>query len=370
MRVSRFPAVLLTLGLLATAPAAGATSIASAADAKAAGGINALVKAAKAEKSLRVIGLAPGWANYGAITKAFTKKYGITVVSVSPDASSGEALSAVRTLKGKATQPDVVELGGAAALQGQREGLFAPYRVTAWKDLPTNAKATDASWYRSFCGAMSIGFDANRVTVAPTTLAGLANSGNRIALGGSPLTSQSALSAIVASGIANGGSVYSPSKGLRLIAGWQRSGLFTGTTATAATVKSGETPIVIDWEYSQRAIAAATAGTAVNWRYLVPSDVALGGCYAQAISKTAPHPAAARLWQEFLFSAEGQNLLLAGGVRPVRMATLTASGAIDKTAAAQLPALPADKAFVVPTVEQYLMAQDTVALGWSLLNQL
>ena len=34
----------------------------------------------------------------------------------------------------------------------------------------------------------------------------------------------------------------------------------------------------------------------------------MAGYYYQAINKDAPHPAAARLWQEFLYSDEGQNL--------------------------------------------------------------
>ena len=369
MRVPRTPVIVLALALLAVTPAA-AASVSTAKDAQGAGGMSALVKAAKAEKTLRVIALAPGWANYGAITKAFTKKYGITITSITPDASSADALATLRSTKGKVNQPDVVELGTASMLQAQSEGLLAPYRVSAWKDLPASTKAADATWYRDFCGVMSIGYDANRVTNAPTTLAGLANSANRIGIVGPPSTSQSALSTVIAAGIANGGSVYTPSKGVRLFSTWQKAGLLNTPAASVATVKSGETPIVLDWEYSQRAIAAATAGTAVNWRYIVPADAVVGICYSQGIAKTAPHPAAARLWQEFLYSAEGQNLLLAGGVRPVRMAAMSAAGTLDKAAAAQLPSLPADKLLVIPSLEQLAFAQDTVSLGWPLLTQM
>ena len=51
---------------------------------------------------------------------------------------------------------------------------------------------------------------------------------------------------------------------------------------------------------------------------MVPEDAVVGGYYFQAINIDAPHPNAARLWQEFLYSDEGQNLWLAGGARPVR----------------------------------------------------
>src|SRR5205823_925629 len=41
------------------------------------GGMNGLIKAAKAEGELNVITLPANWANYGNIMKAFTAKYGI-----------------------------------------------------------------------------------------------------------------------------------------------------------------------------------------------------------------------------------------------------------------------------------------------------
>ena len=50
------------------------------------------------------------------------------------------------------------------------------------------------------------------------------------------------------------------------------------------------------------------------------------GYYFQAINKDAPHPAAARLWQEFLYSDEGQNLWLKGGARPVRADAMVKAG--------------------------------------------
>ena len=55
----------------------------------------------------------------------------------------------------------------------------------------------------------------------------------------------------------------------------------------------------------------------------------IAGYYFQAINKDAPHPAAARLWEEFLYRDEGQNLLLGGGARPVR-ADVDAQGRHDR----------------------------------------
>ena len=62
----------------------------------------------------------------------------------------------------------------------------------------------------------------------------------------------------------------------------------------------------------------------------MPTDGLFAQYYAQAINKNAPHPAAARLWQEFLYSDEGQNLWLAGKARPVRLDAMTDAGTADK----------------------------------------
>ena len=53
-----------------------------------------------------------------------------------------------------------------------------------------------------------------------------------------------------------------------------------------------------------------------NLKIVIPSDGVYAGYYYQAISATAPHPAAARLWEEYLYSTDGQNLFLRA--RPAR----------------------------------------------------
>ena len=84
---------------------------------------------------------------------------------------------------------------------------------------------------------------------------------------------------------------------------------------TPATIASGQTPVVIDWDYLNVAQTDALAGK-VDWKVVVPQNAVVGAYYIQAINKDAPHPAAARLWQEFLFSPEGQNMWLKGFARP------------------------------------------------------
>ena len=94
--------------------------------------------------------------------------------------------------------------------------------------------------------------------------------------------------------------------------------------------------MVFNWDYLNLPSYVGVS----NWKVFIPGNAVLGGYYAQAINKGAPHPAAARLWEEFLYSQAtdgGQNLWLQGGARPVEEAAMTANGSIDKSAAAKLP---------------------------------
>ena len=89
--------------------------------------MEALVEAAKKEGELNVIALPPDWANYGAIIKAFSDKYGIKVNSAQPDAASQDEINAANQQKGNSTAPDVFDLGQSVALANT--SMFAPYKV-------------------------------------------------------------------------------------------------------------------------------------------------------------------------------------------------------------------------------------------------
>ena len=95
----------------------------------------------------------------------------------------------------------------------------------------------------------------------------------------------------------------------------------------------------------------------------VPNDAAVAGYYYQAINKDAPHPAAARLWQEFLFSDEAQNLFAVSGVRPVRADAMIKAGTIDQAAFHQLPAI--DGPVTIPTPAQTEAASKYLADNWA-----
>jgi putative spermidine/putrescine transport system substrate-binding protein len=341
------------------------TNAASATSAADMGGMDALVAAAKKEGTLNVIALPPDWANYGAMLTAFTKKYGIKVNSANPDGSSQDELNAVSSQKGQTRGPDVLDVGTSFAYQATAQKMLAPYQVATWKDIPADQKDAQGNWYNDYGGYISFGCDADKVKPCPTTFADLLKPAykGQVALNGNPTQAAAAFAGVWGASLANGGSLDDIGKGVDFFVKVKQAGNFNPVEITPATVQSGETPISIDWDYLNAGNAAKLKAAGVNWEVHVPTDGLFGGYYSQAISKFAPHPAAARLWEEFLYSDAGQNIWLQGGARPVRLPVMQKAGTADTTALAALPAVSGTAKF--PTQAQQAKAQQVVAQRWT-----
>ena len=329
------------------------------------GGMDALVAAAKKEGTLNVIALPKTWANYGAIMDAFTAKYGIKINDANPDGSSQDELNAIKQLQGKSSAPDVVDVGQAAATSGAAAGQFAPYQVATWSQIADAQKDSQGLWYNDYGGYIAIGYDADKVKTPPTTLKSLDDPQykSQVALNGDPTKANAALSGVLAASLANGGSLDNAQPGIDFFGKLKSDGVFVPVAATQATIQSGTTPITIDWDYLQASAASDLKAKGVNWKVVVPSDGLFGGFYNQAISATAPHPAAARLWEEFLYSADGQNLWLKGMARPAELPALQKAGTADATALAALPAVTGTPQFA--TQDQMTAASKLAVAGWA-----
>jgi putative spermidine/putrescine transport system substrate-binding protein len=323
------------------------------------GGMAALVKAARKEGSLNVIALPPDWANYGEVIKGFQAKYGLKVNSSSPGASSPDEITTAKTLRGQPTAPDVFDLSGSVA--SLNLAMFAPYRVATFNDVPAQLKDPTGLAVSDYGGFMSIGYDASRVP-APKTVADLLKPAykGKVALNGNPTRTGSGFSGVVMTALNLGGTPDDISKGVSFFRALKAAGNFLPVDPTGATIESGQTPVVLDWDYLNVATAKKVAA---DWRTVVPPGAAIGGYYVQAVNRQAPHPAAARLWEEYLFSDEGQNLWLRGGVRPVRESAMVSAGTIDKDAYSALP--PASGTTVFLTKAQNDKANAYLVANWA-----
>ncbi len=329
------------------------------------GGMDALVKAAKKEGTLHAIALPRDWANYGALIDGFQKKYGIKIEVENPDGASQDEINAVTSRKGQNRAPDVLDLGSSFAISAAQQGLLAPYKVQAFADIPEGQKDAQGRWYNDYGGYISIGCDAKRVKTCPTTFKDLLKPQykGQVALNGNPTKSGSAFGGVWAAALASGGSFDDIQPGLDFFAKLKKNGNYTPVESTPATVEKGETPISIDWDYLNAGYADEFKSKGVDWKVAVPSDGKFSQYYSQAINKDAPHPAAARLWQEYLYSTEGQNLWLKGYARPALMTAMEKAGTLDKTAAAKLPKVSGTPAF--PTEAQQDKAKTVLGQGWA-----
>jgi putative spermidine/putrescine transport system substrate-binding protein len=322
------------------------------------GGIEGLVAAAKKEGALNVIALPPDWANYGAIIKAFGDKYGIKVTPAQPDAASQEEIDAAGQQKGKSTAPDVFDLGQSVALANT--ALFAPYKVETFGDISDAFKDPDGTWVNDYGGYMSIGYDSSKVPPITGVNDLLRPEFNgKVALNGDPTQPGAAFSGVVMVSVSQGGSPDDIAPGVEFFRKLRQAGNFLADDPTPATIESGHTPVVIDWDY----LNVAETRKLPSWQVVIPPNAAVAGYNVQAINKDAPHPAAARLWQEFLYSDEGQNLYVQGGARPVRADTMVTKGTIDQGAYRVLP--PVDGAATFVSVEQTKVATEYLEANWA-----
>jgi putative spermidine/putrescine transport system substrate-binding protein len=337
--------------------------------ASAAGGMAALVKAAKAEGQLNVITLPPTWANYGTLMAEFKKEYGINITDANPNGSSGDEINAIEHDKGLSSAPDVVDVGNSHALPNTN--LFADYEVSTWANIPAGLKDANGSWYGDYGGYISIGCVAAKVAPAPcpTTFAELADPSyaadykGKVSLDGDPTSANAAFSAVWAASLANGGSLSSIAPGIAYFAKLKSAGEFNATGDTESTIEAGSTPITLDWEYLNSQYASDLKSKGIDMTVAIPTDGLYSAYYDQAISKYAPHPAAARLWEEFLYSAEGQNGFMGGYARPAEFAALQTAGTLNTADEKLLPTVSGSVSY--PTAAELTTAQNAVTSGWA-----
>ena len=326
----------------------------------------ALAEAAKAEGTLTTIALPHDWCNYGEAIETFKTKFGLEVNELDPNAGSGDEIEAIKANKDNPgpAAPDVIDVGLAFGPTSKEEGLLENYKVATWDTIPDDAKDADGAWYGDYYGVLS--FEVNTAVVAnvPQDWADLLKPEykGQVALAGDPRTSSQAIQAVHAASLANGGSLDDASKGLDFFKQLNDAGNFVPIIATSATIAAGETPIAIRWTYNalaNRDATAASGGPAIE--VVVPTSVRFAGVYVQGISAFAPHPNAAKLWEEFLYSDEGQNIWLKGYCHPIRYENLVETNAVP---AEQLAKLPDVEGAVFPTLEQLDTAKTLITGQW------
>lgn len=328
-----------------------------------------LVAAAKKEAQLTVIALPHDWCGYGDVIDGFKAKYGLTINELNPDAGSGdevEAIKANKTNKGPQA-PDVIDVGLSFGPSAKADGLIQPYKVSTWSTIPDSAKDADGFWYGDYYGVMAFEVNADLVKKMPADWADLQSPEykNAVALAGDPRSANQAVQGVFAAGLsATGGDVAKAGEaGLKFFADLNKAGNFVPVIGKAASLAQGATPIVLRWDYNALADRDTLKGNP-KVEVIVPKSGVVAGVYVQAISAYAPHPNAAKLWMEYLYSDAGQIGWLKGYCHPIRFNDLAASKKIPADVLAKLPAPEAYAKAVFPTLAEQGAAKETITKQW------
>ncbi|WP_425467399.1 ABC transporter substrate-binding protein [Peteryoungia ipomoeae] len=329
-----------------------------------------LIEAAKKEGMLTTIALPHSWCGYGDVIAGFKAKYPeIQVNELNPDAGSADEVEAIKANKdNKGPQaPDVVDVGLAFGPQMKAEGLLQPYKVSTWDEIPDAIKDAEGYWYGDYYGVLSFIVNKDLVENTPADWADLLKPeyAGQVALAGDPRTSNQAILGVLAAGLSKGAKPGEESgkAGLEFFAELNKAGNFVPVTAKAGTIAQGATPISIAWDYNALAWKDEINGNPPV-EVVVPKTGVLAGVYVQGISAYAPHPNAAKLWMEYLYSDEGQNLWLKGYCHPARFNAMAKAGKIDQALLDALPPAESYEAAVFPTVEEQNANKAAVTGGW------
>jgi len=354
---------LTTLGLMVTS-LLGSTAMVSAQS------MEELIEGAKAEGMLTTIALPHDWCGYGDIIASFKAKYPfLTVNELNPDAGSADELEAVRANKdNKGPQaPDVLDVGLAFGPQSKEEGLIQPYKVSTWDQIPDNVKDADGYYYGAYYGVMAFVSNKDLVPNPPTEWEDLLKPeyAGQVALAGDPRASNQAILGVLSAGMARGAAAGTASgeAGLQFFKELNEAGNFVPVIGKAGTLAQGTTPIMVMWDYNALTARDTLAGNPPV-EVTVPTKGTLAGVYVQAISAYAPHPNAAKLWMEHIFSDEGQNGYVAGYCHTARFNSMVAEGKIPQELLDRLPPPEPYAAAYFPTIAEQGDNKTAVVGGW------
>jgi putative spermidine/putrescine transport system substrate-binding protein len=329
-----------------------------------------LVTAAKAEGMLTTIALPHSWCGYGDVIAGFKAKYPeISVNELNPDAGSADEIEAVKANIGNTgpQAPDVLDVGFSYGPGMKADGIAQPYKVSTWDTIPADAKDADGFWYGDYYGVLAFEVNKDIIKESPQDWADLLKPdyANAIALGGEPRTSNQGIQGIYAAGLSKGAAGGAPAgeAGLEFFAELNKAGNFVPVTGRVGPLAQGSTPIIIRWDYNALADKKELAGNP-DVDVVVPKTGVVAGVYIQAISAHAPHPNAAKLWMEYLYSDEGQLLWLKGYCHPIRFNDLVANGKVPQDLLDALPPAENYAKAAFPTLDEQAAAKEVITTKW------
>jgi putative spermidine/putrescine transport system substrate-binding protein len=304
--------------------------------------LDELVAGAKQEGQVVSLGMPDDWANWGAIWKAITAKYGVTHTDT--DMSSGEELAKFEAEKANPSA-DIGEVGLEFGPVAIKMGLSQPYKTTNWDKIPSWARDNDGHWALGYTGTIAF-LISKDVKNPPKSFADLLTGDYKVSIGEVGKAAQSN-AAVLAAAVALGGGEDNLQPAMDFfgkLAGQKR---LLPVNANVPLMEKGEIQVAVVWDFN--ALAWRDIAGKEKWDVVIPSDGSVTSGYTTTINAYAKRPNIAKLVREFAFSDEGQIIFAQGYARPIL---------IDQIK------LPADAAAKMLPADQYAKARPIDAATW------
>lgn len=279
-----------------------------------------LAALAKQEGQVISYGMSDDWVNLGKIFANIEKQYGIKHTDT--DMTSAEQITHLLAEK-NAPVMDIADIGFDFVGTLIDNDLAASYKNSQWDTLPENFRDPEGRWAVAYWGAISFLVNTDLVKNVPQTWDDLLKPEYKdMVCSRDPRISTYATGAVLAAAYAHGGGEDNVQPGIEWFKQLRDSGnLRQGVVLNVASVQKGECPISLVYDFDGFAKRDATG---LPLEVVIPKDGTVGMLFAEYVSAVAPHPNAARVANDYLFSDEAQRLIAEAYAHPARKVELPA----------------------------------------------
>jgi putative spermidine/putrescine transport system substrate-binding protein len=270
-----------------------------------------IIEKAKEEGKVESVGMPDSWANWGATWDDLLSEYGIE--HADSDMSSAEELQMFAT-EGENGTKDIGDVGFSFGQQAIDEDLVQGYKTSYWDSVPDWAKSEDGKWMVAYTGATTFLTNTELVSEVPTSWEDVRNGDYSVAIG--DINGGTAQAAVIASAYAFGGDLENLDPAFEFWTEMAEAGRINTLDILQQNFETGEVAMGVIWSYT--AIPYKNQITQYAMEATIPSDGSIMSGYASVINKYAPHPFAAALAREYIFSDAGQANLASAGAIPTR----------------------------------------------------
>jgi putative spermidine/putrescine transport system substrate-binding protein len=283
-------------------------------------GERALEDAANREGLVVVGNLAPGWANWAAVERAFAQRYpGVTLAY--NDLGSVATVMALDRMRERPTI-DVAYFFGLSAIDAHSRGLLSAYKPAGAERVAAGLRDADGAW--TGVHHLPVVFVVNRklAKILPRSWADLKKPEFKASVTYfDPVTTSIGLITVVAANAANGGTLDSLRPAIDYFTQLHKSGAIQKVETLGAYERfaRGEIPVWITFEQDGvrlRQMPWASGAASDDIEIVYPSEGAASAVYAIGLVKGARNEAAGKLFVNFAFSETAQRLFADGFVRP------------------------------------------------------